>query len=144
LAESSGASIRSARPDEVRAILALWRSAASTPSATDNADGLRTLLARDPGALLVAELDGELVGSVIVGWDGWRGSFYRLAVAPERRRAGLARKLIEAGEARLRQLGATRVHVIVAADEEPALRFWDAVGFALQPDQLRLVRPTSE
>jgi ribosomal protein S18 acetylase RimI-like enzyme len=44
-----------------------------------------------PGALLVAEIDGVLAGSLIAAWDGWRGSFYQPAVSPEHRRRGLAR-----------------------------------------------------
>ena len=61
-------------------------------------DGLTRLLAADPQALLVAELDGVVAGSLIAAWDGWRGSFYRLAVSPEHRRKGLATMLLREGE----------------------------------------------
>jgi len=44
---------------------------------------------------LVATIDEEIVGSVIGGWDGWRGNIYRLAVAPEYRRRGIARSLMK-------------------------------------------------
>jgi hypothetical protein len=44
------------------------------------------LLSRDPEALLIARGGGEVIGSLIVGWDGWRGSFYRLAVHQSWRR----------------------------------------------------------
>jgi ribosomal protein S18 acetylase RimI-like enzyme len=144
LAEASGAEIRSARAEDVSAVLALWDSAARSASDTDHPGALRALIARDPGALVVAELDGELIGSVIVGWDGWRGTFYRLTVRSEHRRAGLARRLIAAGDARLRELGASRVHVIVTADDLAAVGFWGAVGFVGRPDQLRMVRAIPE
>jgi ribosomal protein S18 acetylase RimI-like enzyme len=124
-------------------VLALWRAAASAPSATDHADAVRVLLNHDPEALIVAERGGELVGSVIVGWDGWRGSFYRLTVLPEHRRGGLGRMLIEAGEARLRRLGVARMDAIVSAEEEPALRFWETAGFVEQAGRVRLVRTLS-
>ena len=35
-----------------------------------------------------------MVGSLIAAWDGWRGSFYRLAVHPERRRQRIATALL--------------------------------------------------
>ncbi len=60
------------------------------------------LLERDPSALLVAELGDQLVGSVIAGWDGWRGHLYRLAVHPDRSREGVGRALLVAAESRLR------------------------------------------
>jgi len=44
--------------------------------------------------LLVATVNGRIVGSVIDGWDGWRGHIYRLAGAPEHWRKGVARRLI--------------------------------------------------
>ncbi len=42
--------------------------------------------------------DGAIVATLIAAWDGWRGNMYRLAVAPELRREGIARTLVEAGE----------------------------------------------
>jgi predicted MFS family arabinose efflux permease len=47
------------------------------------------LLNADPEALLVAEVDGVVVGSLIAAWDGWRGSFYRLAVSGLPRRCSM-------------------------------------------------------
>jgi ribosomal protein S18 acetylase RimI-like enzyme len=74
-------------------------------SVSDSPEGLAGLLTADPQALLVAELDGVLAGSLIAAWDGWRGSFYRLAVSPEHRRKGLATMLLREGERRLREAG---------------------------------------
>ena len=46
---------------------------------------------------------------MIVGWDGWRGSMYRIAVLPARRREGIGRALVAEGERRLRAWGACKV-----------------------------------
>jgi ribosomal protein S18 acetylase RimI-like enzyme len=59
-------------------------------------------LASDREALLVAERGGAIVGSLIVAFEGWRGSFYRLAIHPAERRRGLASALVDHGERRLR------------------------------------------
>src|SRR5580658_3726745 len=96
--------IRAAAPSEALAVLLLWREAETHATTTDDAESLDRLMAHDPGALLVAESDGRLVGSVIAGWDGWRGSIYRLAVAPSHRRGGLGRRLTRAAEDRLATL----------------------------------------
>lgn len=76
------------------------------PSATDNEDGVHRLLRHDAGSLLVAEAGESLVGTLIAAWDGWRGSFYRLAVHPDWRRRGVASSLVRAGELRLERHGA--------------------------------------
>src|SRR5438132_1967250 len=67
--------IRLATDADVVAILRLWRGGTSVVSHTDDPQGLRGLLARDPEALLLAEDDGRLVGTLIAGWTaGGRGS----------------------------------------------------------------------
>ena len=74
--------IREARDDEVEAILALWQATGSGPSITDTPEHLRMLSEKRPTFSLSPRLDGRLVGSIIGGWDNWRGHIYRLAVHP--------------------------------------------------------------
>jgi ribosomal protein S18 acetylase RimI-like enzyme len=132
--------LRSGRLDDVDAVLALWRRAEASPSPTESAADLRGLLDRDPGALLLAESGREIVGSLIVGWDGWRGAFYRLAVDPAHRRRGLATALVRAGEERLRALGAHRLGAIVESEEADAMAFWSSAGYELQTARSRFVK----
>lgn len=131
--------IRPGTVADIPAVLALWQAAGSAPTVTDDEHGLRTLLAHDPGALLVAvdEEDGEVVGTLVAAWDGWRGHVYRMAVAPGRRRAGVAGALVEEGLRRLAELGCVRADAIVLCDEEAARSFWAAVGFHEQHDVRR-------
>jgi ribosomal protein S18 acetylase RimI-like enzyme len=107
---------------------------------TDSIEPLRGLLALDPQSVLVADADGDIVGTLIAAWNGWRGSFYRLAVAPEHRRRGLATVLLREGENRLRERGAVRIDAIVAADEAGAMSFWGSAGYNRQNDRSRFVR----
>jgi ribosomal protein S18 acetylase RimI-like enzyme len=124
--------IRPARPRDVEAVLAVWTRADAVPSATDDIDGVRALLAHDPGSLLVADLDGEIVGTLIAAWDGWRGNMYRLAVVPERRRDGIAGALARAGHDRLDALGCRRISAIVVGDHDHAVGFWEDAGYEWQ------------
>ena len=121
----------------IAALLELWRAADSVPPPTDDGESLAILLNHDSAALVVAEVHGTLAGSIIAAWDGWRGSFHRLAVRPDYRRRGLATERVRTGEDRLRARGAVRLAAIVARDEEPALGFWAARGYRFQPDHLR-------
>ena len=132
--------IRAAREHDVPAVLDLWRLAGAAPTNTDDVESLLALLRHDHGALIVAERGGRIVGSVIAGWDGWRGSIYRLAVAPEDRRAGLGRGLLCAAEARLAAGGAVRSQAIVVESDGAALGFWRASGWEEQAERVRFVR----
>lgn len=137
-------SIRTGTLADVTSVLALWQAAEGLPSATDTEQALRALLDRDPESLLVATVDETTVGSLIVGWDGWRGSFYRLAVEPAWRRQGVATALIRTGEERLRTLGVIRLTAIVGSKEQAAMSFWQAVGYERQAERSRFVRMLDE
>jgi ribosomal protein S18 acetylase RimI-like enzyme len=132
--------LRPGRPDDVEAVLDFWRRADASPSSTESADDVRGLLERDPDALIVAESGGEIVGTLVAGWDGWRATFYRLAVDPAHRRHGLATALVRAGEERLRALGARRIGAIVESHEPGAMAFWAAAGYELQSSRSRFVK----
>ena len=122
-------------------MLTLWTEAGGSPSVGDTPEGLLGLLKSDPDALLLAESGGVIVGSLIACWDGWRGSFYRLAVCPDRRRQGIATALLRAGESRLRARGAVRLTAIVSNDEDPvAMGFWAAAGYMREEHRARFVR----
>ena len=137
--------IRTATLADVDAVLALWKvAAAASSNVSDHPEGLRRLLIRDPEALMVADLDGHLVGTAIVGWDGWRGTLYRLAVDPAARRRGIARRLVAEGERRLRALGARRVGALVLHDDDRATAFWPEVGYAHDERIVRFVKELDE
>ncbi len=110
---------------------------AAEPTFTDTESALHKLVDHDPGALMVAERSDRIVGTVIAGWDGWRGSVYRLVVAPEQRRNGLARQLVQSAERRLAELGAQRMQAIVVGSDARATGFWSATDWELQEDQVR-------
>ncbi len=133
----SDVSLRSATRNDIGAILELWLEAEAPPTVTDNEDALARLLERDGEALIVALLGDRIVGTLIVGWDGWRGNMYRLAVHPGHRRAGIARLLVEEGEHRLRAQGALRITALVLRDEPHAVSTWAAVGYEEQTAMAR-------
>jgi ribosomal protein S18 acetylase RimI-like enzyme len=132
--------LRRGTPADGGPVLDLWRAAGALPSATDTPAGLDRLLRHDPDSLLLAVADGEIVGSLIAAWDGWRGSFYRLAVHPAWRRRGIATDLIRSGEERLLSLGAARLTAIVAGDESEAAELWRLAGYEGQDERRRFVR----
>jgi ribosomal protein S18 acetylase RimI-like enzyme len=136
--------IRRGTQADTSSVLDLWLAADTVPTATDSETGLAHLLRHDPDALLLAVADERIVGSLIASWDGWRGSFYRLAVHPDWRRQGLATDLVRAGEDRLRELGAVRLTAIVADGESGAAELWTAAGYERQNDRSRFVRMAAD
>ena len=135
--------IRRGHDNELSPILRLWLAAGVTPpSISDSLEGL-THLIREPAAiLLVAAIDDQLVGSVVGGWDGWRGNIYRLAVTPEWRRRGIAWGLVDAISGELFAKGATRLSALVEHEHKWAVDFWNSVcdlGYRHDPQFTRYI-----
>lgn len=122
-----GMTIRQARVEECERLLELWKLVGAGPSVTDTVEHLRALTERNGDLLLVAEIAGQIVGTVLGGWDSWRGHIYRLAVHPEQRHRGIARSLVQEIERRLRKKGARRIYALTYT--ENGLAFWGSSGY---------------
>ncbi|CAL9324821.1 GNAT family N-acetyltransferase [Streptomyces sp. SudanB52_2052] len=133
--------IRAATPEDLDTVLAFWKVAAEGTSISDDRAGVEKLVERDPEALLLAEQGGELAGTVIAGFDGWRCHLYRLAVHPDRRRQGVASALLAAAEERFVRLGGRRADAVVLTRNETAHHAWGAAGYAPQEQWRRWVKP---
>lgn len=131
---------RPATSGDLDAMLVFWRTAAEGTDRRDDRAGLERLLARDAESLVLAVDDGEVVGSLIAGWDGWRCSLYRLAVSPEHRRRGIAGELVRRAELRFAALGGVRADAMVLSDNDLGQAAWAAVGYAPQPAWRRWVK----
>ncbi|MFD7582890.1 GNAT family N-acetyltransferase [Kitasatospora sp. NPDC059817] len=139
-----GIVLRTAAPDEIPALLALWARAAKGASITDDAPGVAALLAQDPECLIVATPAGDpaaVLGTVIAGWDGWRCHLYRLAVDPDHRRRGIGAALLAAAEERFAALGGRRADAMVLDDNALGHRTWEAAGYRPEPQWSRWVKP---
>ncbi|MFI1928238.1 MULTISPECIES: GNAT family N-acetyltransferase [unclassified Streptomyces] len=136
--------IRAAGPEDLDTVLAFWKTSAEGTSISDDRSGVERLVARDPGALILAERDGELAGTVIAGFDGWRCHLYRLAVHPDRRRQGIGSALLAAAEERFVRLGGRRGDAMVLTRNETAHHAWRAAGYAPEEKWRRWVKPLSD
>ena len=132
--------LRAASPDDIAAVLEFWDEATAEPSSTDDAEGIGGLIDRSPGSLVLA-FDGDtIVGSIVAGFDGWRGALYRLAVAPAHRRQGIATALVAEAERHLLAQGVRRMHLIVSRAGGPtAEEFWLSARYT-PTDQTRMVK----
>jgi ribosomal protein S18 acetylase RimI-like enzyme len=123
--------IRSFLPGDRAPLVALWSACDLTRPWNDPDEDIDRKLARDAGNLLIMEEAGQVIGSVMVGYDGHRGWINYLAVRPDRQGRGLGRDLMSAAESRLRVLGCPKVNLQVRASNKAAVEFYRRIGYGL-------------
>jgi ribosomal protein S18 acetylase RimI-like enzyme len=136
-----GVALRAAGVGDAERVLAFWAEAAKGRSVSDDLRGVTGMIERDPEALVLAERDGVLVGTVIAGFDGWRCHLYRLAVHPAHRRQGIGVALLAAAERRFTRLGGRRADAMVLNENAQGQGAWEAGGYTPQPEWTRWVKP---
>ncbi len=120
--------MRPYRADGIPAVLQLWKDAEAVPGPTDNATAIEIRLQRDAELFVLATHGEGIVGSLLGGWNGWRGNMARLAVHLGYRRRGIARQLVAEVEARPKDLGCRHITSLVFIDEPGALELWSGAG----------------
>lgn len=122
------------RPFELRdevAVIALWERCELTRPWNDPRKDIRRKLHVRPDLFLVGDLNGEMVATVMVGYEGHRGWINYLAVAPEHHRKGCGRMMMEAAERLLRKAGCPKVNLQVREENEGAVMFYQRLGYAV-------------
>ena len=143
--------IRSFNETDTDRLVQLWKDCGLVVPQNDPCKDISRKLSVNPDWLLVGELNGRLVASCMVGYEGHRGWINYLAVHPDYQRKGYARKLMERAELILRKAGCPKVNLQVRSSNTKVIRFYESIGFAedkvlsfgkrLQKDENQQVEP---
>jgi ribosomal protein S18 acetylase RimI-like enzyme len=124
--------IRAVQAQDTAAVIALWQTVFpeyNDPSKPqrDPAQNIARKLAMQDGLFWLAEQQGEVVGSVMAGWDGHRGWIYALGVAPAQRKQGIGSQLARHAQQALAARGCPKINLQTRS--ETGVKFWQALGF---------------
>jgi len=128
--------IRNMTIDDYNEVHTLWVDApgVGVNDFDDCEEGIAKYLARNPGTCFVAEKDGKIVGAVLGGHDGRRGTITHLAVAESCNRQGIGTSLVDAALVALQNEGIRKVWLVVMGDNALGSVFWEKRGFELRTD----------
>jgi ribosomal protein S18 acetylase RimI-like enzyme len=132
MSNSDAIIIRCFAPADEAGVVALWKACALTRPQNDPQKDIARKLKVNPEWFLVAERAGEIVGTVMAGYEGHRGWINYLGVAPALQRGGLGRRLMDEAEARLRAAGCPKINLQVRPDNRAAIAFYERIGFAVE------------
>lgn len=121
--------IRSFSVEDEAAVVDLWNRCGLVKAWNDPRKDIQRKLTTQPELFLVGEIAGEVVASVMAGYDGHRGWVNYLAVSPEHRRGGLGRLLMSHVEAALEQRGCPKLNLQVRSTNHEVLAFYARLGY---------------
>jgi ribosomal protein S18 acetylase RimI-like enzyme len=130
--EANAVTIRPYEPDDEQAVVAVWEQCGLLRPWNDPHRDIARKVADSAWGFLVAENGGRLVGAMMVGYDGHRGSVNYLGVVPSARGTGLGRRMMERAEALLRARGCPKVNLSVRADNVGAVAFYEHLGYVVE------------
>ncbi|TCV08521.1 ribosomal protein S18 acetylase RimI-like enzyme [Samsonia erythrinae] len=121
--------IRVFRQDDFEAVITLWERCDLLRPWNDPEMDIERKLNHDPDLFLVAEVSGEIVGAVMGGYDGHRGSAYYLGVHPDFRGRGIANALISRLEKKLIARGCPKIHLMVREDNDAVIGMYEKLDY---------------
>ena len=114
-------------------VTALWQQVfPDDPSRNNPPDVIRRKLKVQPELFLVGIAGGNVVATVLGGYDGFRGWIYHLAVNPREQRQGYGRALVEVVEKQLYEMGCPKLNLQVRATNRATVAFYQALGYAIE------------
>ncbi len=122
----TGFRIRPLRPDDLSGVMEIENVSFSTPWKEST---FRGLMVREDTDLLVAEQEGRVLGYAACWSVVDQAELGNVAVAPEARRAGVGRALVQAVSDAVRERGAAEVFLEVRVSNLDAQRLYRDLGF---------------
>jgi ribosomal protein S18 acetylase RimI-like enzyme len=123
--------IRPYHPADESAVINLWRRCGLVRPQNDPRKDVQRKLRVQPEMFLIAVVDEQIAGTVMVGYDGHRGWINYLGVDPDRRRSGVGRALMGEAEHLLRVRGCPKINLQVRTSNTDVIAFYEAIGFAM-------------
>ena len=112
-----------------QAVIDLWADCGLVVPWNDPLKDIERKLKVDPDLFLVGELNGEIVASVMGGYEGHRGWINYLAVSPHHQRKGYGRRIMEAVELAIAQKGCPKINLQIRAANNDIAAFYQSIGY---------------
>lgn len=85
----------------------------------------------NPEWFLLGELEGKVIASCMIGYDGHRGWINYLAVSPLLQKKGYGREIMKRAEKILIDAGCPKVNLQIRTTNQKAIEFYKSIGFKI-------------
>ncbi|HSG26997.1 MAG TPA: GNAT family acetyltransferase [Candidatus Krumholzibacterium sp.] len=126
--------VRTFAEEDREAVIGLWKTSQLVVPWNDPSKDIDRKLRVDSDLFLVGSIaadgkDEKIVASVMGGYEGHRGWINYLAVDPEYRGRGFARKMMDEVEERIRGKGCPKINLQVRETNADVIAFYEHIGY---------------
>ncbi len=128
--------IRKFRMKDYDRIIELWEKCGLPlkPEGRDSLEEIRRQVRLRQVIFLVAEVDQQIVGTILATHDGRKGWINRLAVDQTFRGQGLAGNLVRQAEQELEKAGLRMFAALIEEDNLASIRLFEKLGYSGHPE----------
>lgn len=123
--------IREYNTDDERKVIDLWSECGLIAPQNNPELDIRRKLEVNPEWFLVGELEGKIVVTCMVGYEGHRGWINYLAVARQYQRKGYATQIMQEAERILRKAGCPKINLQIRTSNAEVIAFYKAIGYRI-------------
>lgn len=110
-------------------VINLWIDCKLIAPQNDPHKDIERKLKTDPELFLIGEKSGQIIASVMAGYEGHRGWINYLAVSPDHRKQQYGRKMMDAAQELLLQKGCPKINLQIRKTNRQAIEFYQSLGF---------------
>jgi ribosomal protein S18 acetylase RimI-like enzyme len=117
------------RPEFLNDVVNLWKKCNLIVPQNDPIEDIQKKFEFQPELFLIGLLNGKVISSIMVGYEGHRGWINYLAVTPEYQRRGYGRQLVQKGIDELRKIDCPKVNLQIRNTNTAVINFYKSLGF---------------
>ena len=121
--------IRIATPSDVISIIEIWEEAKLTRPWNNPNDDIKNALSTPTSTILLLCTLEQIIGTVMVGYDGHRGWIYYLAVKEKFQKRGYGKYLVKEAEQWLKSRNVPKINLMIRTGNEAVKQFYQSCKY---------------
>lgn len=114
-------------------VIRLWTECGLVVPHNDPERDIERKLKVNPDWFLIGTVDGEIVATCMLGYDGHRGWINYLAVRPDMQHRGLGSMMTQHAENLARKVGCQKINLLIRATNRQVVCFYETLGYKQDP-----------
>lgn len=128
--------IRNMRIEDYENVCELWHNihGFGIRSIDDSKEGIDVFIKRNPSTSVVAEYNGDLIGTILCGNDGRYGYLYHVCVKENYRKLGIGKAMVVEVMKALEKEHISKIALIAFTSNDVGNTFWSKLGWTKRDD----------